>query len=117
MLYRIVIILCLSKFLYRLQPSHGPIGQFPGFGPADVHVLGADDDHDYFEVVVADGGAEAGACVGGDAGFDAVYASLAEHCVGVVPLISPPIAISVLLDRIKLGTHHFPELFYFHSLS
>jgi len=114
-LYRIVVVLEVLELGDRFHPCHGPVRELPRFRPADVHIFGADDHNDNFEVVVHDRGAKARTCVGRDASLDTVDAALSQHKVGIVPLVGLPVSVGVLLHLVKLCAHHFPELWEFHA--
>lgn len=117
MLYGVVVVLCLSELLDCLESRHGPVGQLPCLWPPDIHVLRAYDHDNYFKVVVTNAGAQAGSCVGSDAGLHPVDASLAEHLVRVVPLVGAFVAVGIFLDGIELGAHHLSELLELHGLT
>ena len=117
MLYWVVVVLCLSELLDCFKPRHGPVRQLPGLWPADIHVLGANDHNNYFEVVVADARAQAGSCVGSDACLHPVDPSLAEHLVRVVPFVGSPVSVRVFLDGIKFSAYYISKLFHLHGLS
>ena len=101
--------LAVVKLVYGLQPLDRPVGKFPCFRPPDVHVLGADDNHYQVDAFVTYAGRQAWPSGGRDSSLDAIDSSLAEHEMGVVPLVSLPISIGILLNDVSLRAHDLFE--------
>ena len=116
MLNRVVRVVRLLELRDRLHACHCPVRQLPRFRPADVLVLRAQDDHCDFKVFVPNTGAQAGTCVGSDACLDSVDASLAQHQVGVVPLVRFSVSIGVFLHLVKLSADNVSEALELHAL-
>ena len=116
-LFTFIVGLGILEFFYSAKSMHGPICELPSFGPTNVHVFSAN--YDYYQVnpVKAYAGAEARSSSWSHSRLDPIDASLAEHQVSVVPLVSSPIAITVLLDSEKLSSHKLLELWNLHSCS
>lgn len=96
---------------------HGPICELPSFRPTNIHVFSTNNDYYQVNPVKAYAGAEARSSSWSHSRLDTINASLAEHQVCVVPLVSSPIAISVLLDGEKFSSYKLLELRNLHSCS
>ena len=101
--------LSVVELVYSLQPLDSPVGKFPCLRPPDVHILRADDNHDQVDAFITDTCRKARASGWRDSSLNTVNSSLSEHQMGVVPFVSFPIAIRILLNDVSLRAHHLFE--------
>ena len=116
-LFTFIVGLGILEFFYSAKSMHGPICQFPSFGPTNVHIFSTYNDNYQVNPVKAYAGAEARSSSWSHSSLDSIDASLAEHQVSVVPLVGSPISICVLLDGEKLCPNKLLELWNLHSCS
>ena len=114
-LFTFIVGLGILEFFYCAKSMHGPICEFPSFGPTNVHIFSANDDYYQINPVKAYAGTETRSSCRSHTSLDAIDASLTQHQVSVVPLVCPPIAISVFLDGEKLSSYKLFKLRYLHS--
>lgn len=122
--FRIIIIilihlltLLIIKLINGLESLHGPVSKLPRFAPANVHWFCANNHNNKFNAFVTDACCQARSRRRCDTSFNSIDASLAQHQVSVVPLISLPVAIRVLLQNVRLRSHCLPKQRDLHSLS
>ena len=109
--------LLVVKLVNHFQPLHGPVCELPCFTPADIHWFCANNHNHKINSFVTDTCCQAWTGRWRNTGFYSINASLTEHQVRVVPLVSLPVAVRVLLQDVRLGTNRVPKKRDFHGMS